>query len=374
MEFVKHIWEIVRKHNLFQPGQTIIIGLSGGPDSVALTNALYQINQRYNSPRDKWRLIIVHLNHKLRGKKSDRDEKFARKIAEKLNLPIYVERRDILKLSRKYKQSMEETARLERYDFFNDIARKIKKRGEVISITVGHNLDDNAETVLFRIIRGTGLKGLRAVLVKRSLYDKSPFWLVRPLVYVKRTEILDYLKREKLAYRIDATNKNRSILRNRIRHELIPVLKKYNPSIAEHLVQLSEAASENYDYIDSAARILMATCTSRGDLPAGRQALCPFSLTGSRLEGRGKKVSSLNLKALRQEHPVIQIELINRILEQKGFSVKKITFTHYSQLKRMIESASKYSELHLPEGVIVKTQGDKLTISKTRNPSRKKSV
>jgi len=355
MELVKHTWEIIRKYDLFRPGQTIIIGLSGGPDSVTLAHVLHQIKMRY---KPGWRLIIAHLNHMLRGKKADADENFARKMALKMEIPFYSARKNILAIAKKQKQSMEETARLERYQFFDEIARKVRPRRYDVSIAVGHNLDDNAETVLFRIIRGTGLKGLRGILSRRKLparpdarlnelqfgqdsspsgrYDKSPFWLVRPLIYVKRKEIIEYLTKENLRFRTDATNKNLDILRNRIRHELLPILNEYNPSIAEHLVQLSESAAEYYDYIDNSA-----------------QALMP------------KRASFLSIKALRKEHPVIQIELINRLLDRNHCSVKKITFAHYYALKRMIYLKHKYSELHLPERVTAIIKGDRFTVKKS---------
>ncbi|MFH0889385.1 MAG: tRNA lysidine(34) synthetase TilS [Planctomycetota bacterium] len=334
MDLTIRIWNIIKEHNLFKHGQTIIIGLSGGPDSVSLVNILHQINQRYKT---NWRLILAHLNHQMRGSKSDADERFVVKMARRLDLPVYVIRRNIPVLSDKQKKSLEETARDERYLFFERIAKKIKSRNskKVISIAVGHNLDDNAETIIFRIIRGTGLKGLRGILLKRKLLDRSPFHLIRPLLYTARKEILNYLKIQHAPYRIDASNKDKKMLRNRIRHQLLPLLKQYNPAVSEHLVQLSETASTCYDYLDA---------TVKTKLP--------------------KKSLTLNISMLRQEHPVIRIEMINKLLEQIGCSTKKITYDHYRALLKLIDSEKKYQELHLPDKVIAKHQADKLILKK----------
>jgi tRNA(Ile)-lysidine synthase len=335
MNLILRVWGIIKEYDLFKPKQTIIIGLSGGPDSVSLVNILHQINQRYKM---NWRIIPAHLNHQIRGRKSDNDERFAVKMARQLDLPIYVTRRNIPVLSKRRKQSLEETAREERYRFFEQIAKKIRSRTgnkQPVSIAVGHNLDDNAETIIFRIIRGTGLKGLRGILLKRRLSADSSFHIIRPLLYVARKDILDYLKAEDIPYRIDASNKDKKILRNRIRHELLPLLREYNPSISRHLVQLSETASACYDYLDDVVRMKMP-----------------------------RKASTLNISMLKQEHPVIRIEMINKILEKIGCSTKKITYDHYRALLRLIGSGKTYQEIHLPDRVIAKHQRNKLMLKK----------
>lgn len=336
MKLTNQVWNIIRANNLFQPGQIIIIGLSGGPDSVALTHLLNQIN---NCFKMDWRLIIAHLNHKMRGRKSDRDERFARKMAAKLDLLIYVSRKNIIRLSKKYKQSLEETARYERYRFFGELARKMAKsrRKQPVSIAVGHNLDDNAETVLFRIIRGTGLKGLRSIRPKRELFTGSRFHLVRPLAFTSKQEIIAYLKAQKLPYCIDHTNQNKKMLRNRIRHELLPLLKDYNPAICQHLVQLSETASAHYEYLDKTA-----------------QAKMP------------RKQIPLALKTLKKEHPIIQAEMLNKALENIG-DTKALTYNHYKALLKLIDSPKSAGEVHLPDSIITKVRNGKLIIKRANN-------
>ncbi|MDI6732674.1 MAG: tRNA lysidine(34) synthetase TilS [Planctomycetota bacterium] len=342
MDFIGRVYNTIKNLELFQPHQIIIIGVSGGPDSVALLSTLKEINRRYKMD---WHIVLAHLNHQLRGKKSDKDEQFVRELAGQLGLSVYVTAKNILKLSKRQNQSIEETARSERYHYFERVAnrfatltaRKLKRRKN-ISIAVAHNLDDNAETVLFRIIRGTGLKGLRGIVPKRELFrgegGGSPFHLVRPLLFIPRQEILSYLKKEKISYRLDASNRSNKMLRNRIRHQLLPLLRKYNPAILQHLVQLSETASVHYDYLDKIVRLKMPS-----------------------------KSLSLDLKTLKTEHPAIQIEIINRTLENniKG-ATKEMTFNHFHALSKLINSNKTNAEIHLPDKIIARKEKEKIII------------
>jgi len=351
MELIHRVYNIIREYGLFRPGQTIIIGLSGGPDSVALTNLLYQINSWFKMD---WRLVIAHLNHQMRGRKSDRDERFARKMAANLGIPIYVSHKNIIQLSKRYKQSLEETARYERYRFFEELARQTAKgrRKQITSVAVGHNLDDNAETVLFRIIRGTGLKGLRSIRPKRELFAGSKFHLVRPLAFTSRQEIISYLKSQKLPYCIDHTNQDKKMLRNRIRHELLPLLKQYNPAIGQHLVQLSETATAHYDYLDKTVQAKMPR--KQSSLRLLRNARAHASL------------SSLSIKMLKKEHPVIQTEMLTKILENIE-GTKAVTYGHYRALLKLINSPKPGGEVHLPDNIIARVKTGKLIIKRFNN-------
>ncbi|MEW6026730.1 MAG: tRNA lysidine(34) synthetase TilS [Planctomycetota bacterium] len=336
MELIHRVYNTVREYGLFRPGQTIIIGLSGGPDSVTLTDILWRINKHFKTG---WRLVIAHLNHQMRGRKSDRDEAFARKMAGKLDIPIYVNRKNIIQLSKRHKQSLEETARYERYRFFEKFAKRLgcNRRKQPISIGVGHNLDDNAETVLFRIIRGTGLKGLRGIIPKRKLSHGSAIELVRPLIFTPRQEIIVYLKSQKLPYCTDHTNKDQKMLRNRIRHELLPLLKKYNPAISQHLVQLSETASAHYDYLDKIV-----------------QAKIP------------RKANTLIIKKIKKEYPIIQAEMLTKTLENIE-GTRALTYNHYQALLKLINSHKPGGEIHLPDNIIARIRNGKLIIKRFNN-------
>lgn len=340
MELSHQTLNAIRDNRLFKKGQVIIIGLSGGPDSTALVHILHRINTHFKMD---WRLVIAHLNHQMRGRKSDRDEAFARKMADSLGIPIYVGRKNIIRLSRRYKQSLEETARNERYRFFESAADRLSQKTSIrdVSIAVGHNLDDNAETVLFRIIRGTGLKGLRGIVIKRPLFDGSKFQLIRPLIIAPRRDIISYLNAKKIAYRIDHTNRDKKILRNRIRHELLPLLDKYNPAIRSHLVNLAETAAGHYEYLT--------------------QAVKKYRLDKN----------AIPLKRLKKEHPVMQVEMIKALAEKIPGAAKAMTYKHYLAILKMIGSPNPSGRVDLPVGIAALITNNNLLIKNYNNRQKR---
>ncbi len=158
----KQVAGVIREYNLFSTNDRILIGVSGGPDSVALLNLIYNTSQT-NPPYSE--IFIAHLNHSIRGRESDEDELFVTTLAEKYKVSLTTEKRDIIEIARERKISLEEAARDERYKFFESTAEKMGAN----VIAVGHNADDNAETILHRIIRGTGITGVSGIRPKRKL-------------------------------------------------------------------------------------------------------------------------------------------------------------------------------------------------------------
>ncbi|WP_243689383.1 tRNA lysidine(34) synthetase TilS [Geotalea toluenoxydans] len=199
----------IRAHRLISSGDTIIVAVSGGADSVALLDVLASLRS------SKLRLIVAHLNHCLRGSESDADEAFVRKLAGKYGVCFVTKAVDVLALSRESKMSLEEAGRVARYRFFKELAINCKAR----SVAVAHHADDQAETVLMRLIRGAGGSGLRAMT------STTAGLIIRPLLSVTRREIESYLDKKGLGYRTDSSNADLNFLRNRIRHELIPFLR-----------------------------------------------------------------------------------------------------------------------------------------------------
>jgi len=189
----KQVADVIREYNLFNANDKVLLGVSGGPDSVALLSLIYNTN-RINPPYSE--IFIAHLNHAIRGRESDEDEQFVTALAEKYETSLITEKRDIRKIARERKMSLEETARDERYKFFESAA---EKAGANV-IAVGHNADDNAETILHRIIRGTGITGVSGIRPKRKLTPISTISLVRPLLFTWRKEIIAYLEEENLSY------------------------------------------------------------------------------------------------------------------------------------------------------------------------------
>ncbi len=240
---VTAVQTFARRYRLFQSGDAIIVGVSGGPDSLCLLHVLQQLSLQ---------LTVAHLHHGLRGVDADADERFVADAARELGLPYIEGRADVRALAAREGWSLEEAARLARYAFLRDTAREA---GACV-IAVGHNADDQAETVLMHFLRGSGVDGLRGMLPRTPLADyrlisgeaeeaselsDTPLWLVRPLLQTDRDRIAGYCAAHGLQPRYDQSNEDTSFYRNRLRHELIPILKNYNPAIQEVLAHTAEA-------------------------------------------------------------------------------------------------------------------------------------
>ncbi|MBU1177850.1 tRNA lysidine(34) synthetase TilS [Patescibacteria group bacterium] len=211
----------IAEHELINSSDKIIIGVSGGPDSVCLLHFLNEIQAEFNL-----KLTVAHVNYGLRGEESDQDEIFVKKLAEKYNLPYKISHPEP---STDESTNLEANLRDIRYKYFNDLLKKEKTD----KIAVAHNRDDQAETILMFFLRGSGLKGLSGM-------DYQQGKIIRPLLDCSRQDILAYLKVNKLDYREDKTNQDTKYTRNKIRHELIPYLEKeFNPNLRETLTQAS---------------------------------------------------------------------------------------------------------------------------------------
>jgi tRNA(Ile)-lysidine synthase len=180
------VWSDIKHQQLLKPRTPCVIGVSGGPDSVALLLILHRINQKY---KQNWSLHIAHLNHGLRGPAADRDEQFVKSLARRLKLPFYKEKKSLKRLIAQ-NPSWENTAREARYRFLVKIARQVKAP----VIAVGHTLDDQSETVLMHLIRGCGFRGLSGILPKREVLPDTAIKLIRPLLNLTRPELLRFLK------------------------------------------------------------------------------------------------------------------------------------------------------------------------------------
>ena len=196
-------------------GATILCAVSGGPDSMAMLHALHSTNER---KRCDWSLHVVHLNHRLRPE-ADADAEFVRDQTAALGLPCTIESRDVAGEARRTGETIEEAGRRFRYAFFVRLAEAIGAG----FVALAHHADDQAETILHRILRGAGLRGLRGMPARRPIRPGSAIEIVRPLLGVRRTDILEYNRLNRIECRIDATNDQLVATRNRIRHELLPL-------------------------------------------------------------------------------------------------------------------------------------------------------
>lgn len=225
----RKVLDTIRRHKLLTDGDRVLVAVSGGPDSVALLAALHKLRQRLGIE-----LAVAHLNHGLRGDDADQDERFVQGLAKRRRLPFRSHKADVAARKRSGGGSLEEVARTARYAFLRRAAKDL----DANVIAVGHTADDNAETLLMNLLRGAGLRGLAAIPISRPEGDLR---LVRPLLEVTRTEVLDFLHRQGLNFRTDETNADTTLTRNRIRAELLPQLaREYNPAVTSLLAGAAE--------------------------------------------------------------------------------------------------------------------------------------
>jgi tRNA(Ile)-lysidine synthase len=219
------------RHGLVRRGDRVLIALSGGPDSTALAHLLVLWRRKYGL-----KLAAAHLHHGL-SKQNDRAMKLARATAQELGLPFYSKKTRVRALAKKEKLSLEEAGRDARYAFFRSLSRRLK----MTKIATAHTRDDQAETVMMRIIRGCGLHGLTGIPAKRPLGDAQ---VIRPLLDCRKKDLLLFLAQNGVRYQTDRSNTSARFTRNRVRHELLPWIGKHlNPSIHDTLAGLAERAA-----------------------------------------------------------------------------------------------------------------------------------
>jgi tRNA(Ile)-lysidine synthase len=243
------ILRTIRERELIAIGDHVLLACSGGADSVAMTRVFSAIAR----PR-KLRLTLVHLNHGTRGEASEGDEQFVRSLAAELDLPCVVERRDVKRMARRRKVSLEMAARDARYSFFAEAA---VTAGAGI-VATAHTLDDQAETVLLNLGRGTGLAGLGGI---PYVTDRDSVRVVRPLRDMRRADVIRYLSRNEFAWRDDASNADECHLRNRVRHTIIPAMARaLNPEVVDAIARTSRVAADDDAWLTSLAEELMGAC------------------------------------------------------------------------------------------------------------------
>ena len=223
----EQILHTIEKFRMVQPGQRIAVGCSGGPDSTALLLLLHELSNRLGCV-----LSVAHFNHRLRAEQSEADEAFAHSLAERLQAPFHVAGTDVRSAARSARVNLEAKARQLRYQFLFSLL----ETGQADRVAVGHTADDQAETVLHRLLRGSGTRGLAGI------YPVVEGKLVRPLLAVRRAALLEWLAARQEPWREDESNRDVGLLRNRIRHEILPRLAQLNPRIVELLFDTAEIA------------------------------------------------------------------------------------------------------------------------------------
>lgn len=292
----------IRDHRMVQPGDTVICAVSGGADSVALLFALYLLREKLQI-----RLEAAHFNHGLRGEESQRDEAFVRSLCDRYDIPLHVGSGQVVS----GKKGLEAAARDARYAFFRTLPGKI---------ATAHTADDNAETVLMHLVRGTGLKGLGAIAPVRDN-------LIRPMLLVTRQQVLEFLREYHLSYVEDSSNGTDDFLRNRLRHHVMPLLKQENPCLAQNLSRMAMRLRQD------------------------EEALSP-----------GVLGEELNVEALRQLHPARRSRVLAAFLEQSG--VREPEGEHIALAQSLVDSSNPSARASFPGGVILYRRYGVLTAAK----------
>jgi tRNA(Ile)-lysidine synthase len=234
-KFIEKLRETIRRFDLLEKGDRVVVALSGGPDSVALLYGLFVIQPEFGL-----KLYVAHLNHKLRGAESDEDERFVKELASRLKLKFFSKRIDVKGEVKRKKVSIEQGAREIRYRYLEKLTTQIKAD----KIAFGHQADDQAETFLMRLLRGAGGAGLSGIPAKRGK-------IIRPLIQIRREEIETFLKANQIPYRLDSSNYLTDYFRNKIRLTLLPKIKEeFNPKIVESLNRTADIISLLQEYIE----------------------------------------------------------------------------------------------------------------------------
>ena len=230
------VMETIKKYNLINSKDKIVLGVSGGPDSIAMLDILRQIKDEMN-----FEMYVAHINHNIRGKEADADEEYVKKYCEKYNIKCFSKKIDVPTIAQDKKIGTEEAGREVRYNYFEEVLIETKSN----KIAIAHNKNDKVETIIMHILRGSGISGLKGIEPKRD--EKY----IRPLIECDRTEIEKYCEDNKLNPRIDKTNFENEYTRNKIRNIVIPYIKQeFNPNIIETITRLSDVIASEDRYIE----------------------------------------------------------------------------------------------------------------------------
>ena len=229
------ILKTIKKYNLIENGDSIVIGVSGGPDSICLLHVLNDLKNELN-----FKIYVAHINHMIR-KEADEETEYVKSFCKNIGVECFVKRIDVIKISKELKMGTEEAGRKIRYDFFEEVLKNTNSN----KIATAHNNNDKVETIIMNILRGSGIAGLKGLDPIRE----NKF--IKPLLEISREEIEAYCEENRLAPRIDKSNNENIYTRNKVRNSVIPYIKKeFNPNILKTINRLSEVATEENEYLD----------------------------------------------------------------------------------------------------------------------------
>ena len=319
---VKKFLDVCLSEGIFDDAKKIVVAVSGGADSLALADLLTRVRRRFNLE-----ICIAHYEHGLRGEDSINDSEFVRGFAANLGVKFFVEHGKVREFAESKKISLETAARVLRYEFLN----KVRCEENFDAIALAHHADDQAETILMRLIRGTGSAGLSAM--KFRTYSKDYGLLIRPLLRFKKNELENYCGERGLFPRIDTTNFEMTMTRNRIRLEILPMLEKMNPAITDSLCRLGESAAEDFDFINSEVEKVFPKVVRNNEL---------------------YREEFLKL------HTALQRMVLRKFIESSVGSVKDFGFLHFEELRKVL--LNNLSGVELPHKYRAELRRGKLVI------------
>jgi tRNA(Ile)-lysidine synthase len=326
--------ETIKKERLFQTGDCVVVAVSGGLDSMVLFDVLCELAEEW-----RLKLVVAHVDHGLRGEDSARDALFVKERAQARGVPFYEKKADVAAYARERKLSTQVAAREVRYAFLAEVAQKVG----AVSIATAHHADDQAETVLMRVLRGTSMRGLAGIPVRRPAEDGLVY--VRPLLKVWRSEIMAYARERGIVHREDASNASVKYLRNKIRIQLLPRLaEEYNAGVKTALVQLAELAREDDLYLmQEAEKALTAILTKK---------------TSNIVAVDGKRLAVMPLP--------LQRRVITLILYYLRGNTSQWEQIHIESVRSLLENRYPSSRVSLPDGLTAWREYDLLVLGERR--------
>jgi len=341
------------KHHLLAPADKIVVGVSGGADSLGLLHLLRALAPRFNLT-----LTAAHLNHRLRGESAQADAEFVQEICQRWGIPLVMEARPVAQLAAERRQSLEEAARQVRYAFLWQVAHATGSR----KIAVGHNADDQTETVLMHFLRGSGLLGLRGMLPAVTISglrlhpaDLPPAvgqsvgpLLIRPWLRTPRAAIEAYCYSNGLHPRQDHTNLDTTYFRNRLRHELIPYLETFNPNIRAALQRTAQVAAAEADL-----------------LAQQLQDVWP-----QLVRSESARHVTFNLASWRNLPPALQRSALRRAIEHLRRGLRDISFEHIENALEIMAAGGVGAQASLPQGLLLTVEYHTFTVAAAATPGQ----
>lgn len=310
-EYIKNeVIKNITKNNLIIDGDKVVVAVSGGPDSMCLLNVLNDIKAliklEYNI---SYSLIVAHINHGIRNE-SENEKEYVESFCEKLNIPFFYLKEDVINLAKENKLSVEACGRKVRYDFFY----KVMKKNNATKIAVAHNKNDDVETILLNLIRGCGIKGLTGM---DFFYNNI---IIRPLLTIEKKQILEYNEYAKLNPCFDKTNNENIYLRNKIRNKLIPLLnEEYNSNFTNNVIRMKNILSEDENFLEECTNNIFDKCV--------------ISANDSKM--------IFNTKMITQSHVAVSKRVIRKIISEKLGNLDLISNIHINDIYTLLKNGIK---------------------------------